>query len=500
MFKKILIANRGEIAVRVVRACRDMGIATVAVYSEADRGALHVRMAAEAYCIGPAPSVQSYLSIERILDAAKQSGADAIHPGYGFLAENAAFARACRDAKVRFIGPSPESIALMGSKVESRRAVAQYGVPMVPGTTDPVQTDADARRTAASVGYPIMLKASAGGGGKGMRLVKGEAELESALRNTRSEARSAFGDDAVYIEKFIEQPRHIEIQVLADSHGNAVHLGERECTIQRRHQKVIEECPSPIMTDELRRAMGAAALQVVRAANYVNAGTVEFLVDRNRQFYFLEMNTRLQVEHPVTEMVTGRDLVQLQIRIANGEMLGLQQEDVQMRGAAVECRVYAEDPENNFFPSPGVIRLLRAPAGPGVRDDSGVYEGWRVPIEYDPLISKLVAWGPSRAEAVNRMQRALHEYRIEGIRTNLSFFREILQDPDFRKGEFDTGFIEGWLQHRRTDSTASQLDRDLAVIAAVLFESDHTAPPEPRRTSPSSSPWKTTGRMRGLRD
>src|SRR5437667_4756994 len=442
LFKKILIANRGEIAVRVIRACREMGIATVAVYSEADRGGLHARMADEAYAIGPAPSRESYLVIDKIIDAAKRANADAIHPGYGFLAENAAFAQACENAGIPFIGPSPASIALMGSKIEARRAVAKYGVESVPGTLDPITSDDEARKIASSVGYPIMLKASGGGGGKGLRFVKAENELESALRNTRSEAMAAFGDDAIYIEKFVEQPRHIEIQVLSDRYGNAIAIGERECTIQRRHQKVIEECPSPIMDSGLRRRMGEAALRVVAAADYYNAGTVEFLVDAHRRFYFLEMNTRLQVEHPVTEMVTGLDLVKLQIRVAAGEKLPITQDDVVMRGSAIECRIYAEDPDNNFFPSPGTIVMLRTPSGPGVRDDSGVYEGWTVPIEYDPLISKLATWADTREETIARMQRALREYRIEGIKTNIAFFLDVLSDPDFRRGDFDTGFIE----------------------------------------------------------
>src|SRR6266850_5271222 len=407
MFNKILIANRGEIAVRVIRACREMGIATVAVYSEADRGALHVRMADEAYAIGPAPSGESYLVIDKIIDAAKRAKAAAIHPGYGFLAENAAFAEACVDARITFIGPSPQSIALMGSKIAARRAVAKYNVESVPGTLDPITSNDEARAIAASVGYPIMLKASGGGGGKGLRFVASESELKSALRNTRSEALAAFGDDAIYIEKFVERPRHVEIQVLADRHGNSIYIGERECTIQRRHQKVIEECPSPIVDAGLRARMGEAALKVVQAANYYNAGTVEFLVDAQRRFYFLEMNTRLQVEHPVTEMVTGLDLVKLQIAIAAGEELPLRQEDVVMRGSAIECRIYAEDPDNNFFPSPGKIVRLRKPSGPGVRDDGGVYEGWTVPIEYDPLISKLATWAPTRDEAIAQMRRAL---------------------------------------------------------------------------------------------
>ena len=498
MFKKILVANRGEIAVRVIRACREMGIQTVAIYSDADRGALHVRMADEAYPIGPSPSRESYLVIEKIIDVAKRAKADALHPGYGFLAENVAFARACENAGITFIGPSPESIALMGSKVESRRAVAKYGVEMVPGTLDPIASDEEARKIASLVGYPIMLKASAGGGGKGLRSVQSEDELESALRNTRSEALSAFGDAAIYIEKFVDRPRHVEIQVVADRQGNAVYVGERECTIQRRHQKVIEECPSPIMDADLRRRMGEAALKVGRAAGYYNAGTVEFLVDPNRGFYFLEMNTRLQVEHPVTEMVTGLDLVQWQIRIAAGENLGLRQEDVVMRGAAVECRVYAEDPSNNFFPSPGKIATLRTPAGPGIRDDGGVYQGWTVPIDYDPLISKLVAWGATRDEAIGRMKRALGEYHIEGIKTNISFFLEVLDHPDFRRGVFDTGFIDRWLQTRTLQSPLSDVDQDFAILAASLFHWERSGP-RPEAARREESLWKLDGRRRGLR-
>jgi acetyl-CoA carboxylase biotin carboxylase subunit len=498
MLKKILIANRGEIAVRVARACREMGIPTVAVYSEADRGALHVRVCDEAYSIGPAPSAQSYLVIEKLIEVAKRSNCDAVHPGYGFLSENAKFAQACENAKLTFIGPSSKSIALMGSKVESRRAVAKFGVPMIPGTMDPVKDEAEARRVANSIGYPIMLKASAGGGGKGLRLVHSESEIASALQTTRAEAKAAFGDDSVYIEKFATKPRHVEIQVLADRHGNAVYLGERECTIQRRHQKVIEECPSPIMDPDLRQQMGEAALQVVRAADYYNAGTVEFLVDANRQFYFLEMNTRLQVEHPITEMVTSIDLVKEQIRIASGEKMTLRQEDVVMRGAAIECRVYAEDPDNNFFPSPGTIRFLRTPSGPGVRDDSGVYEGWNVPIDYDPLISKLVAWAPTREEAINRMQRALLEYQIEGIQTNLAFFREILDHTDFRKGDFDTSFIDRWVRERTARTTPPEIARDLALIASALTEARQT-PATTQTTALETSKWKTSGRLRGLR-
>src|SRR5262245_16442814 len=497
VFKKVLVANRGEIAVRVIRACRETGISTVAVYSDVDRGALHTRMADEAFHIGPAPSRESYLVIDKIIDVARRAKAEAIHPGYGFLAENAAFAKACADVGIVFIGPSAASISLMGSKVESRRAAAQYGVPMVPGTLDPVESEAEARRIAESVGFPIMLKASAGGGGKGLRLVRGADELESAFRNTRSEALAAFGDSAVYIEKFVEQPRHVELQVLGDHHGNAVYLGERECTIQRRHQKVIEECPSPIMTPDLRRRMGEAALKVVRAAQYYNAGTVEFLVDKNLQFYFMEMNTRLQVEHPVTEMVTGLDLVKLQLQVARGEKLSIRQQDVIMRGAAVECRVYAEDPDNNFFPSPGRITQLQTPAGPGIRDDSGVYEGWTVPIEYDPLISKLVAWGASREEAISRMRRALREYYVGGIKTNISFFLEILQDSNFQQGLFDTGFLDRWFANRSAGQPIPEIHHDLAALAAALQYSNRAAPAPLNRTA--SNPWKTAGRLSGMR-
>ena len=497
MFKKVLIANRGEIAVRVLRACREMGIAPVAVYSEADRGALHVRMADEAYAIGPSPSSQSYLSIEKILDVARRSGADAVHPGYGFLSENAVFAQACADAGLTFIGPSPKSIALMGSKVGSRKAVAQYGVPMIPGAMDPVADPDEARRVAQSLGYPVMVKASAGGGGKGMRIVHSEVELANALQTTAAEAQAAFGDGAVYIEKVIERPRHIEIQVLADHHGNAVFLGERECTIQRRHQKVIEECPSPVVDSELRRRLGEAALNVVRAAVYYNAGTVEFLVDAHGRFYFLEMNTRLQVEHPVTEMVTGVDLVKEQIRIAAGAALNLQQQDITLKGAAIECRIYAEDPENNFFPSPGTIRLLRTPAGPGIRDDNGVYEGWTVPVDYDPLISKLIAWAPSRNEAIRRMRRALDEYRIEGIQTNLAFFRSVLDHDRFRSGDFDTGFIDRWLRETKAVDEVPEMDHDLAAIA-VAIEDSGSKPKTNSGIAPKSA-WKTAARLRGLR-
>ena len=442
-FKKVLVANRGEIAVRIIRACREMGIETVAIYSEADRLALHVRQADEAHLVGPPPSRESYLRIDRVLEVARKTGAEAIHPGYGFLAENAAFARACEESGVVFIGPRSDTIALMGEKTSARREAVAAGIPVVPGTLEPLADEAAIAREAEHIGYPLMLKAAAGGGGKGMRLVLRSEDLLSAAAQARREAMGAFGDDRVYIEKAVLRPRHVEIQVLADTHGNVVHLFERECSIQRRHQKVIEESPSPLLTPELRESMGSLAVALVRRVGYVNAGTLEFLVDQDKHPYFLEMNTRLQVEHPVTEMVTGEDLVKLQIRIAQGETLPFRQEDLRQRGHAIECRVYAEDPEQGFLPSPGRILALRAPGGPGVRDDSGVYEGYEVPIHYDPLISKLVAYGYSRRDAILRMRRAVSEYKVLGIKTTLPFFQRVLHHPAFVAGDFDTSFVDG---------------------------------------------------------
>src|SRR6266704_227625 len=449
MFRKILIANRGEIAVRVVRACRELGIAPVAVFSEADANALHVRMSDEAYCIGPPPSAQSYLNIDAIIAAAKKANAEAIHPGYGFLAENADFAAAVKAAGLIFIGTTLEAMEVMGSKTSARRAALAAGVPIVPGTTEPLKSLADARDTSAQLGYPVMLKAAAGGGGKGMRQVAAEGELHSALETATSEAQAAFGSAEVYLEKVVERPRHIEIQILADTNGHVVHLGERECSIQRRHQKVIEECPSPINDPDLRQRMGEAAIKIAKAVNYVGAGTVEFLFsERTREFYFLEMNTRLQVEHPVTELVTGFDLVREQINVAANAPLSFKQEDVHWRGHAIECRIYAEDPENNFFPSPGKISFLRVPNGPGIRDDSGVTQGDEVSIHYDPMISKLAVWGQTRVEAIDRMRRALDEYAVGGIKTTLPFFREIIRDEEFITAHLDTGFIPRFNERR----------------------------------------------------
>ena len=508
MFKKILVANRGEIAVRVIRACREMGIGTVAIFSEVDRAALHVLRADEAYPVGPATAAESYLRVDKILEVARRSGAEAIHPGYGFLAENPALATACEQAGIILIGPSAASMKLMGSKTLARQAMQAAGVPVVPGTSSGTADLNEARRIADSIGYPVLIKAAAGGGGKGLRLVALPQELPSAYRDARSEAENAFNDSEVYIEKYLETPRHIEIQVLGDRHGNMVHLGERECSIQRRYQKVMEESPSPLVDAVMRQRMGETAVQAARAAGYYNAGTVEFLADASRNFYFLEMNTRLQVEHPVTELVTGLDLVKEQIRVAAGERLGFRQEEVQLRGAALECRVYAEDPENSFFPCPGLIRALEVPAGPGVRDDSGVYAGWTVPMEYDPLISKLVTWGATRREAIDRMKRAIGEYFVEGIQTNLGFFKTILSFPDFLEGRLDTGLIdrmlEGKSQFGNGEDGLPGGDPDrrrAAVLAAALFETAQARNSHPAGGNFRSSPsrWKTEGRRSLLR-
>jgi acetyl-CoA carboxylase biotin carboxylase subunit len=495
MFSKILIANRGEIACRVIRACREMKIGTVAVYSDADKDALHVRMADEAYHIGPPPSNESYLVWSKIIEVAKTSGAEAIHPGYGFLSENAEFVREVTKAGITFIGPPPEAMEGMGGKMSARKIAIEAGVPVVPGTTEALRSYDDARETAASIGYPVMLKASAGGGGKGMRLVMDESELKSALENSQSEALASFGDDAVYVEKGIVRPRHVEIQIFSDKHGNHVHLGERECSIQRRHQKVIEEAPSPINSAELRAEMGACAVKVAKAVNYVGAGTVEFLVsDLDKSFYFLEMNTRLQVEHPVTELVTGIDLVREQIDVAWGSELSFTQSDVTLTGHAIECRVYAEDPDNNFLPSPGKITRLRLPQGPGVRDDGGVYEGGEVTIFYDPMISKFAVYGKDRAQAIDRMRRALMEYEVGGIKTTLPFFREVMDDEVFISGDLDTGFIEKF-NERKSAKSSDETTRDMAVIAAALaYSQKKTASSATVGNNSGPSKWVTSGR------
>jgi acetyl-CoA carboxylase, biotin carboxylase subunit len=491
--RTVLVANRGEIAVRVIRACREMGIRSVAVFSEPDRNSLHVRLADAALAIGPAPSRESYLRLDRVLDAVRASGAEAVHPGYGFLAENAGFARACEEAGIVFIGPRSETIALMGEKTSARREAVAAGIPVVPGTLEPMADDAELAREAERIGYPVMLKAAAGGGGKGLRLVASPEELPPALARARSEARGAFGDESVYLEKALARPRHVEIQVLADHHGHAVHLFERECSIQRRHQKVIEESPSPRLTPALRQRMGELAVALVRRTGYVNAGTLEFLVDQEGNAWFLEMNTRLQVEHPVTEMVTGIDLVKAQIRIAQGEPLAFRQEELRQRGHAIECRVYAEDPDAGFVPSPGSILALRAPGGPGVRDDSGVYEGWTVPVDYDPLLSKLVVWAENRDEALRRMRRAVAEYRVVGVKTTLPLFDRVLSHPAFVAGDFDTSFLEAAIPGGRT-RTRREVEIAVAVAAISAYEERRAARLAPGNGFGTTSAWGAAGR------
>jgi acetyl-CoA carboxylase biotin carboxylase subunit len=500
MFGKVLVANRGEIAVRVIRALREMNISSVAVFSDADRGALHVRLADEAEHIGPAASADSYLRVDRILEAAQKHGAEAIHPGYGFLSENAGFAAACADAGIVFIGPSPEAIRQLGSKTAARILAKRAGAPVVPGSEEPAANIENARKLAREIGYPVLLKAAAGGGGKGVRRVSAEHELESAIRDASSEAERAFHNSEIYIEKLIEKPRHIEIQIAGDHYGNLVHLGERECSLQRRYQKIVEECPSPFVArrPDMRVAMGEAALKVARAAGYDNLGTVEFLADNDGNFYFLEVNTRLQVEHPVTELVTGYDLVQLQLKIAAGEGLPFTQKDVAWRGWAMECRVCAEDPDNQFLPSPGKIAQLREPGGPGVRLDSGVYPGWTVPLEYDALLAKLVTWGPDRNAAIQRLKRALSEYAIIGIQTNIAFFLEILDDPEFRAGDISTEFIPHFMAKRKPPpEPAPQLD--LAVALGALAHGRNVRERATGAAKSEASRWLGEGRGQLLR-
>jgi acetyl-CoA carboxylase biotin carboxylase subunit len=501
MFKKILIANRGEIAVRILRACRELNIKTVSVFSEVDRASLHVRLADEAYLIGPAPSRESYLCIDKLMDLAKRTGCDALHPGYGFLAENPALPRACVDAGITFIGPPAEAMEAMGSKTAGKQLARRADVPTVPGTSDPIENPEEAQSLARSMGYPVLLKAIAGGGGKGMRVVATEAEFAAAWRDAASEALNAFGDARVFVEKYLIGPRHVEIQIFADAHGRVVSLGERECSVQRRHQKVVEEAPSPVVTPDLRRKMGDAAVRIARAGGYVNAGTVEFLVDASLNYYFLEVNTRLQVEHPVTEQVTGLDLVKLQIAIAAGHRLPFAWETITPRGHAMEVRLYAEDPDNNFFPSPGKIIARNAPTGPGIRLDEGVYEGWTVPMDYDPLLSKLIAWGNSREETIARLRRALDEYTITGIRTNIGLFRRILTEPEFLRGEIHTKWLDELLARPKPkDLPMREGAEDAATIAAAVYQASQTAgnsaaAPDSQQ---KSSPWKLAGRREQL--
>ncbi len=496
MFKKVLIANRGEIAVRIIRSCRELGVETVAVYSEADRNALHVRYADEAYLLGPAPSRESYLRADKILEIARKSGADAIHPGYGFLAEREDFAQACEEMKITFIGPKPSAIAAMGDKAEARATVIKAGVPVVPGTEDVGNmTDDDLLRIAPQIGFPLLIKATAGGGGKGMREVKSLEEMPALLQSARREAEASFGDGNVYLEKLVEGARHIEFQIMADGHGNAIYLGERECSLQRRHQKLLEEAPSPFMDEDLRRRMGEVAVKSAQAVDYVNAGTIEFLVDKDRNFYFLEMNTRLQVEHPVTEMVTGIDLVMEQLRVARGRQLSYKQENVKLTGSAIECRINAEDPYNNFLPSTGVISQSIIPTGPGVRVDTGVYPGFEITPYYDPMIAKLIVWGESRGQAIQRMRRALEEFRIVGVRTNIPFHQALMESTRFLGGQYDTRFVEERFWTPESSDRNAALS-EIAAIFATLVSHQQTQRSAQivRRGERDASNWKWVGR------
>ncbi len=494
-FKKILIANRGEIALRIMRSAREMGIKTVAIYSEADRQALHVRYADEAVCVGPPPSKESYLRGDVILEVCQKLGVDAVHPGYGFLSENANFARLIEDAGITFIGPSPEAIELMGNKLAAKEAVAQYNIPMVPGTPGAITEVEEAQKISKEIGYPVLIKASAGGGGKGMRVVERAEDIEEQMKMAVGEATSAFGDGSVFIEKYIGSPRHIEIQVLGDEHGNVVHLFERECSIQRRHQKVIEEAPSAVLTPELRDEMGQCAVNVAKACNYKGAGTVEFLLDENMNFYFLEMNTRLQVEHPVTEQITGLDLVKEQIKVAQGLPLSFQQEDLKINGHSLELRVYAEDPANNFLPDIGKLTTYKRPQGLGVRVDDGFEEGMEIPVYYDPMIAKLVTFGENRQEAIDRMIRAIDEYQITGIETTLPFGRFVMEHEAFRSGQFDTKFIERYFQDPSVLNLPPPPEEvELAAVLAAMFatQTQHPAESQDNVARPDSglSGWR----------
>jgi len=507
MFGKILIANRGEIAVRVMRACREMGIRTVALYSDVDRDGLHVRMADEAYPCGPPPARDSYLRMERVIEIAKRAGAEAIHPGYGFLAENGDFADLCAGAGIAFVGPSGDVMRAMGDKVRARQAMQKAGVPIVPGTTDAL-TDDEAIEFAVRIGFPVMVKATAGGGGKGMRLVTHASEMEKALQRARGEARASFGNDSLYVEKFVAQPRHIEIQILADRHGNTLHLFERECSVQRRHQKVVEEAPGNGITPELRARMGRAAVAAARTVGYVGAGTCEFLVDAKGEFYFLEMNTRVQVEHAITEAITGVDIVKAMIRAAAGDPLGIAQKELRISGHAIEARIYAEDPEQNFAPSPGRIVVYRPPAGIGVRVDSGVYQGATVTVYYDPMVAKLIAWGQDRGEAIDRLRRALSEFVVTGIKTSIPFHQKLLRHPVFLAGRYDTGFIEqhmaggkGGPEDEGSAEEARRVAFMLAAIAAYRRDKERAARAASHSAGTrSGDPWREFGlraQMRG---
>lgn len=498
MIKKILIANRGEIAVRIMRSCREMNIRTVAVFSDADRKSLHVIYADEAVYIGPSPSAESYLNIDNIISAAKATEVDAIHPGYGFLSENATFSDRCQKEGLIFIGPPPGVISKMGDKISARQKMIQANVPVVPGTQEKLTSEEKAFKTIKKIGLPVIIKASAGGGGKGMRLIREEKEITEGIRSARSEAKAAFDDDAIYIEKYIDSPHHIEFQILADTHGNVVHLFERECSVQRRHQKILEETPSPLLTPEKRQEMGEAAVKAAKAVNYVGAGTIEFIVDEQLNYYFLEMNTRLQVEHPITERVVGIDLVREQIKVANGDELTIKQEKLRQEGHSIECRVYAEDPQNNFMPAPGRIAHITEPHGFGVRVDGYVYKGYDIPTYYDPLIAKVIVWGRDRSVAITRLKRALRESRIIGVKNSLPFLRRIAETPDFINGKYNTHFIENNKEFLMGKAPVDVLAEDMVIIAALLEYRDKIEKATPQELKYIRNNWKDYTRVKNV--
>lgn len=495
MIKKILVANRGEIAMRVMRTCREMGIKSVAVYSEADRNSKHVMFADEAYFIGNSPSNESYLVIDKIIEAIKATGADAVHPGYGFLSEKAEFAERCAKEGINFVGPTAYAMNTMGDKITARKTMIKAKVPVVPGTTEKLTDENEALKIIEEIGLPVIVKASAGGGGKGMRLVKNKNEVKEAIRAAKSEALAAFGDDAIYIERYVESPHHIEFQIIADKHGNVIHLCERECSVQRRHQKVIEETPSVIVSPELRKKMGESAVLAAKAVNYENAGTIEFLVDNSGNYYFLEMNTRLQVEHPITEAVIGIDLVREQINVANGLKLTYSQNQISQRGHAIECRVYAEDPSKNFMPSPGLIRNISEPQGIGVRVDGYVYPGYEIPIYYDPMISKIIVWAETRSEAITRMKRVLEEYKISGVKTSIGLMKRIMETPDFVDGKYDTHFIEKNNKFLFDKNDIDHEIEEMALISAFVEYLSANSTEEFEKKSDSIELWKSYGRL-----
>ena len=495
MFKKVLIANRGEIAVRIIKACQEMGIKTVAIYSDVDKDAPHVNLADETISLGDPTPIQSYLNISKIIKIAKETGADAIHPGYGFLAENPDFAHSCEDVDIKFIGPNPKVISLMGDKIAAKKTMDKAGVPVIPGYHGPSQDNNSLVREGKKIGFPLLVKAAAGGGGKGMRIVYSEDLLLESIEGSKRESKSAFGDDTVFLERYLEKPRHIEFQILGDEHGNIVHLCERECSIQRRHQKIIEETPSPVMTPSLRKKMGDAAVAAAKAVGYTNAGTVEFMVDGDLNFYFMEMNTRLQVEHPITEMTTGVDLAKWQLRIANGEKLTIKQKNISQRGHAIECRIYAEDPSNGFLPSTGMLKKVETPTGPNIRNDTGIHTSMEITPYYDPMLSKLVTYAENREECINKMIWALSRYVILGVTTNISFLKQVLEHDEFRKGKITTHFINNYFQDLTITKKGLPLE---AIIALAVYDSMHTKSQELVRYKEIDphSPWKHVGRWR----